>query len=80
MTWKILAIVFGWLLCGAWVMRMIDKDSDYVERDIAAIGVFYGLGPLTLLIIWFTIWPARIKVFAKDTIVAWKKMWNTGAK
>ena len=74
MTWKILAIVFGWLLCGAWVMRMIDKDGNHVERDIVPIGIFYGLGPLVLLVTWFTIWPKRIWFFTKDVIVAWKKM------
>ena len=69
MIWKILTFVFGWLLCGAWSIRIEEKKQDYVEDEI---WMFYSTGPIGLIIVWLFIWPERIWNFGKGVIEAWK--------
>lgn len=70
MIWIILTFVFGWLLCGAWAMRMWEKYVNCVEDDW---GLFYSLGLVALIIGWFFIWPERIWTFCKDFVIAFKQ-------
>jgi len=70
MIWIILTIVFGWLLCGAWALRMCEKDDDEVEKYWSP---FYTFGLIALVIIWFSIWPERIGEFIENFKSAWKQ-------
>lgn len=70
MIWKILTFVFGWLLCGAWAVRMLNKDDNKVTRDVWA---FYVAGLVALIITWFAVWPKRLYRFTKCIKPAWKQ-------
>ncbi len=71
MIWKLLAIIFCWLLCGAWAIRMGEKNENEVERD--SIWCYYLFGLLFLAIEWFGIWPSRIRKFRKGTVAVWRE-------
>lgn len=74
MIWIILTSVFGWLLCGAWTIRMIEKaDNELAKGDIKLFLAAYMLGPAILIFAWGTIWPSRLHQFGKGIKTAWKQ-------
>ena len=73
MIYKILTIILGWLLCGAWAIRMEEKEASRVVRDWLHICCFYGFGPIALVIGGFLFWPSRLWKFAKGIGKAWKE-------
>ena len=78
MGWKILTFVFGWLLCGAWAIRMDEKANKEVN-----VWLYYICGLIGLVITWFSIWPKRLWKFAKGVAEAWRQALtqnNTEAK
>lgn len=70
MLWIILTLVFGWLLCGAWAIRMDEKDGNKVEDEP---WLFYLFGLVGLAIVWFSIWPECIYRFCKGVAKAWRE-------
>jgi len=71
MIWVILTFVFGWLLCGAWALRMDEKDGMNVKGN--AFWFYYIGGLLGLTVVWLGIWPERIWKFGKGVVNAWKQ-------
>lgn len=71
MIWIILTFVFGWLLCGAWAIRMWEKEDNgpFVEPK----WLFYLAAPFVLVITWFFIWPERLWKFGRGVVSAWKQ-------
>jgi len=69
----ILTFVFGWLLCGAWTIRMLEKDSDIIEKSKFWLGLFYMTGMVGLIIMWFVIWPKRIWKFCECFVSVFKQ-------
>lgn len=71
MIWKILTFVFGWLLCGAWAVRMDFKRTG--PNGIAFVVASYILGPLALICVWVMEWPCILGRFIKKFVAAWKQ-------
>lgn len=75
MLWIILTFAFGWLLCGAWAIRMGQK-SKWISLPKAGTGFVFTLyagGPVALVVIWCSIWPARLWKFCKGVAKAWRE-------
>ncbi len=72
MIWVILTFVFGWLLCGAWAIRMEEKN-DKTVYSISENWPLYVFGLIGLAIVWLTIWPSRLRAFAKGIKAAWNQ-------
>ncbi len=73
MVWIILTFVFGWLLCGAWALRMDGKTYGAKVGFLLPIVAAYFFGPIILLAFWLEIWPEKIWKFPKRFIAAWQK-------
>ncbi len=73
MVWIILTFVFGWLLCGAWALRMDGKTYAAKEGFPLPIVAAYFFGPIVLPVFWLEIWPGKLWKFAKGIATAWQK-------
>ncbi len=71
--WIIISAL-GWLLCGAWAIRMWEK-RDYpreVMDNVQAIFT-YVAAPVILVVFWFMYWTAILSKFAEGVCEAWLK-------
>ena len=50
---------------------MEEKKQDYVEDEI---WLFYFVGPISLIIVWLSIWPKRLWKFGKGIREAWQAL------
>ena len=63
-------MVFGWLLCGAWGIKMTEKRRGCVEKNAWAN---YLLGPIVFLGEITLHWPPLLWRFCKGVVRAWKE-------
>lgn len=71
MIWKILTIVFGWLLCGAWNMRLIERRHTKISRLEAV--VYYIFGAIGFAAEWWGYWWPKVHRRITAAIKAFKE-------